>query len=214
MQRPLEGGVIGAGRLEGDARDLRSDPADQRRVPGGVVGDAAGLAARPAAGVEMVFRDVDADGRLAHLFRCPMLVMRASRSGFRSGLGKDEGRSYSPPAPSGLQSCDPSPRRRRRAAIPPAASPSWTSITPRATDKQSARATARAKQTTAARAPARSIWRQRPPRGASRAEATSAPRWAQGCCIVLPMCSYVRSVQTVTYVSGLDTALDRVPGVV
>ena len=80
VQRPLEGGMIGAGRLEGDACDLRADPADEPPVPGRVVGDPAGLAARPAAGVEMVFGDVHADGRLHHLFRCPMLVMRASRS--------------------------------------------------------------------------------------------------------------------------------------
>ena len=116
VQRLLEGGVIGARRLEDDARDLRADPAQEPPVPGRVVADAEALAVRPAAGVEMVFRDVDADGRLAHLFRCPMLAMRASRLGFRSGLGKDEGRSTSPSAPAGLQSCDPSPRRRRRAA--------------------------------------------------------------------------------------------------
>ena len=73
VQRPLEGGVIGAGRLEGDARDVRSDPAEEPPVPGGVVADAAGLAARPAAGVEMVFRDVDADGRLLIFSGAPCL---------------------------------------------------------------------------------------------------------------------------------------------
>jgi hypothetical protein len=40
VQRPLEGGVIGAGRLEGDAGDLPCDPAQERLVPCGVVGDA------------------------------------------------------------------------------------------------------------------------------------------------------------------------------
>ena len=116
VQRLLEGGVIGAGRLEGHAGDAGTDPANDLPVPLGVVADAAGIAARPAASVEMIFRDVDADRRLRHLFRCPMLVMRASRSAFRSGLGKDEERSYSQPARSGLQCCDPSPRRRRREA--------------------------------------------------------------------------------------------------
>ena len=102
LHRPLERAVVAAGRLEDDAADVGSDPGEQRAVAPGVVGEAPGLCAWPAAGVEVRFRDVDADGRVAHLFRCPMLVMRALRSGFRSGLGKDGGRSNTIPA---LRAC-------------------------------------------------------------------------------------------------------------
>jgi len=80
-------------------------------MSGGVVADAAGFVGRPAAGVEMVFRDVDADGSVGHSFRCPMLVMRASRSGFRSGLREGRGAielSNGPIGPAVVRS-DPSP---------------------------------------------------------------------------------------------------------
>jgi hypothetical protein len=44
-----------------------ADPAQELAVAVRVVGDAEAVAVRPAAGVEMVFRNVDADGSLAHL---------------------------------------------------------------------------------------------------------------------------------------------------
>ena len=131
-------------------------------MSGGVVADAAGFVGRPAAGVEMVFRDVDADGRVGHSFRCPMLVMRASRSGFRSGLREGRGAiklSNGPIGPAVVRS-DPSPppegsylRRRHH----PAAARLHR------TDKQSSfgqQAEKQAKKTM--RAPARTKSRQRP----------------------------------------------------
>jgi hypothetical protein len=62
--------VIGTGRLEDDPihRGL-SQPLDERLMSGPVVIEASALAVVQTVGVEMVFRDVDADGIVLHLFR-------------------------------------------------------------------------------------------------------------------------------------------------
>ena len=69
-QRAFEGALIGAGRLEHDAV-CRSvcEPFDQCFVTALVVGKAPACAVGQAVGVEMVFRDIDADGIVVHLFR-------------------------------------------------------------------------------------------------------------------------------------------------
>ena len=60
-ERALEAPVIGAGGLEHDALDgLAREPAEQRLVPGRVVGDPSRRAARMQVDVEVVFCDVDA----------------------------------------------------------------------------------------------------------------------------------------------------------
>ena len=92
VERALEGGVVGAGRLEGDEADAvrGADPAEERPVSGGIVGDATGLAVRPAAGVEMIFRDVDADGRCRSSFPVPHACHASLALGFP--FGSREGR--------------------------------------------------------------------------------------------------------------------------
>jgi hypothetical protein len=69
-QDALEGAVIGTGRLEDDAHDrhLRA-PLHKRLTPALVVGEATARAVGQATSVEMVFRDIDADGIVLHLFR-------------------------------------------------------------------------------------------------------------------------------------------------
>ena len=62
--------MIGPGRFEDDAvrRRLR-EPFDERLVAALVVGETPGGAVGQPMGVEMVFRHIDADGIVLHLFR-------------------------------------------------------------------------------------------------------------------------------------------------
>jgi len=176
VQRPLQGGMIAAGRLEGDAGDVAADPGDERPVPGGVVGDAAGLAARPAAGVEMVFRDVDADGRIGYLSGCPMLgpCEPCARVPVRvSGRTRGDPTLHRPIR--GLQSCDPSPRRRRREPTLRRRSHPGPE-TPQATDKQSAHANRRGPKKKQCAHPRAHFGPQRRPRDASRAKGVPTTR--------------------------------------
>ena len=135
VQRPLEGGMIGAGRLEGDACDLRADPADEPPVPGRVVGDPAGLAARPAAGVEMVFGDVHADGRLRHLSGAPCLSCEP-RARFPFGSREGRGAIYLSTGPFGSAVMRSVPSPPPEGGNPPAATSSWARNAP--TNRQAA----------------------------------------------------------------------------
>src|SRR5690606_6489521 len=66
-QPALEGPVIGTSRLIDDAAAGLSQPVDEGCVALRVVAKATACAVAGAVGVEMVFRDVDADGIVRHL---------------------------------------------------------------------------------------------------------------------------------------------------
>jgi hypothetical protein len=70
VERALDCAMVGPGRLEHDpvCRRLRQ-PLDERSMAALVVGEAPGSAVGQAIGVEMVFRHIDADGIVVHLFR-------------------------------------------------------------------------------------------------------------------------------------------------
>ena len=69
-QGALEGAVIGAGRLEHDPVCGRlREPFDERSMAALVVGEATARAVGQAMSVEMVFRHINADGIVVHLFR-------------------------------------------------------------------------------------------------------------------------------------------------
>ena len=69
-KRALDCAMVGPGRFEHDAvcRRLRQ-PLDERSLAALVVGEAPGRAVGQPMGVKMVFRDIDADGIVLHLFR-------------------------------------------------------------------------------------------------------------------------------------------------
>ena len=68
-QGALEGAVIGASRLEDDAPDRRlRAPLHKRLAPTLVVGEATARAVGQAMSVEMIFRDIDANSIVLHLF--------------------------------------------------------------------------------------------------------------------------------------------------
>ena len=69
-QRAFDGAMIGSGRFEHDtiSRRLR-EPFDERFVASPVVGEPPRGALGQSMGVEMVFRHIDANGIVVHLFR-------------------------------------------------------------------------------------------------------------------------------------------------
>lgn len=71
LEGVLEVGVVAAGRLVDQPRDPlhRSDPAPERTEAAGIVGKACLPSAGVTGGIEMVFGDIDANGKLGHLFR-------------------------------------------------------------------------------------------------------------------------------------------------
>lgn len=86
-QPALEGPVIGAGGLIDNAgAGVPGQPIEQCPVSGLVIGETAACPVADAVGVEMVFRDVDADGIVGHLSLGPLLVIRSRTAGIRSGL--------------------------------------------------------------------------------------------------------------------------------
>jgi hypothetical protein len=68
-QRVLEGAVIRAGGLKDHARGLPADPDDEGLVASLIIGETTGGSIAQAMNIEVVFRDVNADGRRIHLFR-------------------------------------------------------------------------------------------------------------------------------------------------
>ncbi|WP_210185377.1 hypothetical protein [Rhizobium sp. NFR03] len=69
---------------------LCADPSDNGGKTLAVIGNLQGSSVRQAVQIDMVFRDVCADGNIRHLFSSPMLVIRALKLGypFRT-IGKD-----------------------------------------------------------------------------------------------------------------------------
>ena len=69
-----------------DARHgLCADPSDNRCKSLAVICNLQRLTVNKTVQIDMVFRDVRADGNIRHLFSSPMLVIRAQSSGIRSG---------------------------------------------------------------------------------------------------------------------------------
>ena len=93
--RSLQRTVICPGRLIGDTFDIPlSEPGQQRLVALGCIGEPPVESGGVGVAIERCFGDVDADGLwygYAHLFRCPMLVIRAESPGIRSGLMEKKG---------------------------------------------------------------------------------------------------------------------------
>jgi hypothetical protein len=65
----LEGAVIRAGGLKDHAHGLPADPDDEGLVVSLIIGETTGGSIAQAMNIEVVFRDVNADGRRIHLFR-------------------------------------------------------------------------------------------------------------------------------------------------
>ena len=110
----FEGPVIGAGRLEDHPLDpARREPGDEGAMAPGVIGEAFDGVAGIEADVEVVFRDVDTDGkccRMIHLFPSPLLVIRAAMPGYPfRPRGKREGWSHWQTTRDGQLGHDPSP---------------------------------------------------------------------------------------------------------
>jgi hypothetical protein len=72
----LHPAMIGARRLVDDTRRNGPDPSDQCLVARHRVVEPPSLAVRQAMNVEVVFRDIDANGNLRHLLPSPLLVLR------------------------------------------------------------------------------------------------------------------------------------------
>ena len=80
------------GRLVDDALDRpRAEPADERPMSGSVVGEAPAGAVRQPMDLEMVFRNIDTDGKRGHLFHVLCLSSEPVYSGIRSGLTEKTG---------------------------------------------------------------------------------------------------------------------------
>jgi hypothetical protein len=113
----LEGAVIRAGGLKDHARGLPADPDDEGLVASLIIGETTGGSIAQAMNIEVVFRDVNADGR-GFIFSAPLLVIGLP-PWIRSGQRKRRGRSNSSPASSsdgGQRDPDPSLAADERAA--------------------------------------------------------------------------------------------------
>jgi hypothetical protein len=82
----FEGFVISTGRFVDDAGyRFIADPTKDGGETLPVVADAQSFAVRQTVKVNMIFRDVGADGNVSDLFSSPMLVIRSQTPGIRSG---------------------------------------------------------------------------------------------------------------------------------
>lgn len=83
--------MIRSGRLEDDAGRIRSDPGDQSLVALLGVWEPAAFAIRETISVQRLFRDVDANGNLGHLFRASACHSGRNARVSVQAKGKDEG---------------------------------------------------------------------------------------------------------------------------
>ena len=114
-QRFLEGAVPPSGRLVRDAANRQLDPRDQRLETRRVIGEPRGLAGGNHVNVEMRFRDVNAYGKIGHLFLLLCLSCEPSRSRIHSGRRKRRWRPNCATAPRrpAEDTVRPPPARRR-----------------------------------------------------------------------------------------------------
>ena len=98
QERLLEGAVPRSGGLVHDRADRLVDPRDQCVESRRVIGESRGLAGGSHVGVEMRLRNVNAYGRIWHLFLLLCLFFEPSRSCIHSGRRKRRWRPNSVPA--------------------------------------------------------------------------------------------------------------------
>ncbi len=72
-QIPLKSAMVTTCRLEDYASNVVSYPVEHGTMPVPIIGKAALLARRQAMNVESVFRDINSNGNICHLFRVPCL---------------------------------------------------------------------------------------------------------------------------------------------